>query len=86
MTRVGVLSYLRVGLRAVIRQTAANRNPARTDLTYWFLTPLVTRFVTRVALGLVLLLAAMLQGRRSKNFAWPTRQAACRYECRLDCR
>ena len=33
-----------------------------TDLTYWFFTPLVTRFVTRVSLALVFALMALWQG------------------------
>jgi len=34
----------------------------RTDLAYWFFTPLVTRFVTRLTLGLVFVLVAMWEG------------------------
>jgi sterol desaturase/sphingolipid hydroxylase (fatty acid hydroxylase superfamily) len=33
-----------------------------TDLAYWFFTPLVTRFVTRVSVGLVFVLLALWQG------------------------
>jgi len=34
----------------------------RTDVAYWFFTPLVTRFVTRVALGIVFAIVAFSQG------------------------
>ena len=34
----------------------------RTDLAYWFFTPLVTRFVTRLALGLTFLMFALWEG------------------------
>jgi sterol desaturase/sphingolipid hydroxylase (fatty acid hydroxylase superfamily) len=34
----------------------------RTDIAYWFFTPLVTRFVTRISLGLVFVLIAISQG------------------------
>jgi sterol desaturase/sphingolipid hydroxylase (fatty acid hydroxylase superfamily) len=34
----------------------------RTDLAYWFLTPLVTRFVTRVSLGLIFVSLALWNG------------------------
>lgn len=33
-----------------------------TDVAYWFFTPLVTRFVTRVSVGLVFVLLALWQG------------------------
>ncbi len=38
------------------------RAQTRTDLAYWFFTPLVTRFVTRVSVGLVFVLVALWQG------------------------
>jgi sterol desaturase/sphingolipid hydroxylase (fatty acid hydroxylase superfamily) len=40
------------------------RNPkqTRTDLAYWFFTPLVTRFVTRIAVGVVFVVIAVSQG------------------------
>jgi sterol desaturase/sphingolipid hydroxylase (fatty acid hydroxylase superfamily) len=43
------------GQRRTGRQT-------RTDVAYWFFTPLVTRFVTRVSLGVLFVLLAMSQG------------------------
>ena len=44
---------------------AAQRRTARqtrTDLAYWFFTPLVTRFVTRISLAVVFVLIAVSQG------------------------
>jgi len=38
------------------------RAQTRTDLAYWFFTPLVTRFVTRATVGLVFVLLALWQG------------------------
>ena len=47
-----------------------------TDLTYWFFTPLVTRLVTRAALGLVFVLLALWQGLSFQDYrqAVSTRQ------------
>jgi sterol desaturase/sphingolipid hydroxylase (fatty acid hydroxylase superfamily) len=47
-----------------------------TDLAYWFFTPLVTRFVTRLSLGLVFVLVAVSQGVTFEDFraAAATRQ------------
>ncbi len=39
-----------------------DRAQTLTDLAYWFFTPLVTRFVTRVSVGLVFVLLALGQG------------------------
>ena len=39
-----------------------DRAQTLTDLAYWFFTPLVTRFVTRVSVGLVFVLLALWQG------------------------
>jgi sterol desaturase/sphingolipid hydroxylase (fatty acid hydroxylase superfamily) len=39
-----------------------SKNETLTDLAYWFFTPLVTRFVTRLSLALVFALMAVWQG------------------------
>ena len=45
-----------------------DRTQTLTDLAYWFFTPLVTRFVTRLSLGLVFLLVAVSQGITFEDF------------------
>jgi len=47
------------------RRTGAD---TRTDLIYWFFTPLVTRSVTRIALGIVFLLVARSEGLSFEDF------------------
>ena len=47
------------------RRTGAD---TRTDLIYWFFTPLVTRSVTRIALGIVFVLVARSQGVSFEEF------------------
>jgi sterol desaturase/sphingolipid hydroxylase (fatty acid hydroxylase superfamily) len=44
------------------------RTQTLTDLAYWFFTPLVTRFVTRVSVGLVFVLLALWQGVSFEDF------------------
>lgn len=39
-----------------------NRADTRVDVVYWFFTPLVTRAVTRVSLGVIFVLIALAQG------------------------
>jgi sterol desaturase/sphingolipid hydroxylase (fatty acid hydroxylase superfamily) len=48
--------------RPSIRGQRRERVQTRTDLAYWFFTPLVTRFVTRTSVGLVFVLLALWQG------------------------
>jgi sterol desaturase/sphingolipid hydroxylase (fatty acid hydroxylase superfamily) len=45
-----------------------NRRQTTTDLAYWFFTPLVTRFVTRVSVGLVFVVLAVSQGVGLEDF------------------
>ena len=48
--------------RPSIAGQSRDRSQTLTDLTFWFFTPLVTRFVTRVSVGLVFVLLALGQG------------------------
>lgn len=60
-----VLSGLFYGLerlRAADRRVARTPSDWRIDLAYWFFTPLVTRLITRIAVGLVFVLIARSQG------------------------
>ena len=45
-----------------------SRIQTRTDLAYWFFTPLVTRLVTRVSLALVFVIVALSQGLTFEQF------------------
>jgi len=49
-------------LRPADRRTKRTAADTRIDLTYWFFTPLVTKAVTRVALGIAFALIAWQQG------------------------
>jgi hypothetical protein len=48
--------------RPALRTTARRGVDTRVDLAYWFFTPVVTRAVTRVAVGLAFVLMAWTQG------------------------
>jgi sterol desaturase/sphingolipid hydroxylase (fatty acid hydroxylase superfamily) len=74
-----VLSGLVYGLdrlRAADRRVSRTASDWRIDLTYWFFTPLVTRLVTRIAIGIVFVLLARSQGLTLDAFraAFTTRQ------------
>jgi len=51
-----------------LRGQRRDRAQTRTDIAYWFVTPLVTRFVTRVSLGVVFVLVALIQGGSFEEF------------------
>lgn len=54
--------WLLEGRRPSIPGQRRDRIQTRTDIAYWFFTPLVTRFVTRVSLAVVFALLALRQG------------------------
>jgi sterol desaturase/sphingolipid hydroxylase (fatty acid hydroxylase superfamily) len=62
--------------RPSLPEQRRERIQTRTDLVYWFFTPLVTRFVTRVSIGIVFALVALWQGVSFDDFraAASTRQ------------
>lgn len=54
--------------RPSIRGQRRERAQTLTDLAYWFFTPLVTRFVTRMSVALVFVLLALSQGVSFEDF------------------
>jgi sterol desaturase/sphingolipid hydroxylase (fatty acid hydroxylase superfamily) len=59
---LSALFWLLERWRPSIAGQRRGRAQTMTDLAYWFFTPLVTRFVTRAAVGLAFVLVAVWQG------------------------